>query len=348
MSLSKSKIPGGISFWFMALWLLLVVVGVVFIVRNEMATTEERTEEGEISFLTFTPNTLSQIYQDKWRVRPRKISGQFRMPPGDGPFPAAVILHGNFHPEELEPWFDDLVPRLTEAGVATFVIDSFSGRRLPDTKYFPGLLSRAARLADAFSALRVLASLPEIDEERVGISGYASGGTAAILSADKRVIEAGMARGLGFAAHLPVYPDCQPRFRNLEFSKAPILFLVGELDDYYPANYCVDYVERMVAEGYNARITSYPDARHTWINDYQIHECERCSTLRACGITNIEDDGHETALDGKATTLFSWEEYIDTLYQHCGESETNLRVNEEARLDTIKTTVEFFKTNLID
>ena len=110
----------GKSFWFIALWLVLIVAGVVVIIQNETADSEERTEEGEISFLTFTPNTLSQIYQDKWQVRPRKISGQLRMPPGDGPFPAVVLLHGNFHPEELEQWFDDLVPRLIESGMATF------------------------------------------------------------------------------------------------------------------------------------------------------------------------------------------------------------------------------------
>jgi dienelactone hydrolase len=348
MSLEKINIPKGGFFWSVALWLILIVVGVFFIVSNERAKTEERSEEGEMSFLTFTPNTLSQIYQDKWRVRPRKISGQFRMPPGDGPFPAVVILHGNFHPEELEPWFDDLVPRLTEAGLATFVIDSFSGRGIPDTKYNPAWFSRAARLVDAFSAMRVLAALPEIDEERIGISGYASGGTTAIISADRGFIEAGLARGLGFAAHLPVYPDCQPQFRDLALSEAPMLFLVGELDDYYPAKYCEDYVERMAAGGYKARIKKYPDTQHAWINDYQIRECERCATLRDCGVTNIEANGLESALGGEVTTQFSWEEYTDNLYQHCGGSETNLRVNEEARLDTMEATVNFFSTNLLE
>jgi len=211
------------SFWFIVVWLTLIIIGVVNIVKNETADIDERTEEGEISFLTFTPNTLRQIYQDKWHVRPRKISGKLRLPPGDGPFPAVVFLHGHFHPDKFKYWFKDLVPRLLEAGVATFVIDSFTGRGIPETIGNPAMLSRAARLVDAFMGLNLLASLPEIDEERIGINAYSTGGTIALISADKRFIDTGLARGRSFAAHLSVYPDCQPQLRTLSLSKIMVM-----------------------------------------------------------------------------------------------------------------------------
>ncbi len=68
-----------------------------------------------------------------------------------------------------------------------------------------------------------------------------------IYHADKRFVEAGLADGEKFAAHLPVYPSCQAQFRTLTLTNAPILFLVGELDDYTPMKYCLTYVERIVA-----------------------------------------------------------------------------------------------------
>ena len=319
---------------------------ILTIVSREIAETDKRTETGEVYFLTYTPNTIRQIYQDKWQVRPRKISGQLHLPSGPGPFPAVVILHGNFHPDELEPWFEDLIPQMIKAEIAIFVVDSFTGRGIPGTTRNPAILSRAARLVDAFMALRFLASLPEIDEEKIGISGYASGGTIAMISSDTRIIDAGIARGRGFAAHLPVYPDCQPQFRTLKFSESPMLFLVGELDDYTPAQYCFDYVERMNEEGFNANIKSYINAYHTWINDYKVFECEKCATLGDCGIMYIEDNGHESALDGKVTTQFSWEEYVENIYQQCGRSKTTLSLNADARKETLETTIRFFASIL--
>ena len=97
-------------------WLILgVAVCVILLGLAAVNRTEDRnarTEDGEHFFLTFTPGTISQIYRDEWRIRPRKISGQLTLPPGDGPFPAVILYHGHYHPEDLEPWFQKLVPRL--------------------------------------------------------------------------------------------------------------------------------------------------------------------------------------------------------------------------------------------
>src|SRR5210317_256785 len=136
----------------------IILLGVAAMNRNE-SERDKRTEEGEHFFLTFTPSTISQIYRDDWRIRPRKISGELNLPPGDGPFPAVILYHGHYHPEDLEPWFNELVPRLLEANIATFVLDSFTGRKITNTTYFEARLSRAARLTDAFQALNYLARL---------------------------------------------------------------------------------------------------------------------------------------------------------------------------------------------
>ena len=305
-----------------------------------------RGQENELEFVSFAPGTIGQLYNDEWRVRPAKISGRLHLPLGEGPFPAVVLMHGNFDPKDLAPWYDDLVPRLIESNIAAFVVDSFTGRGITSTAENPARLSRAARLVDAFRALSTLVPEDKIDERRIGISGYASGGTAALLAAHREVIGARIAGGRSFMAHLPVYPSCQSRFRSLALSYRPMLLLTGGRDEYEPAEYCLDYAEKASSAGYDVRINTYPEAKHAWINRYKMTYCEECVTLKECGPMYIEDSGHETALGGRVSTKFGWGEYIEKVYRECGQRELNLNINEAARADTLAKTVEFFKENL--
>jgi hypothetical protein len=69
-------------------------------------------------------------------------------------------------------------------------------------------------------------------------------------------------------------------------------------------------------------------------------------TFRDCGLMYIEDNGHESALDGETTTLFGWWEYIETLYRSCGTIGVILRADERVQQDTLDTTTAFFRENL--
>ncbi|MFC1845295.1 dienelactone hydrolase family protein [Thermodesulfobacteriota bacterium] len=328
-------------------WLILgalfciILLGVAAVNRNEDER-DKRTEDGEHSFLTFTPSTISQIYLDDWRIRPRKISGELNLPPGDGPFPAVILYHGHYHPDDLKPWFNELVPRLLEANIATFVLDSFSGRKIADTALFEARLSRAARLTDVFQSLNMLAKIEEIDENRIGITGYSVGGTAAMLAADLRLNQTSLARGRSFAAILPVYPSCQVRFRNHKLTNTRIFLLLAENDDYSPSELCEEYAQEVSAEGYDIKIKKYDNTQHGWINDKASTDCEDCMTFKDCGLMYIEDNGHESALDGRVTTLFGWQEYIETLYRDCGTIGVIFRSNRGAQQETLETTVRFF------
>jgi len=296
---------------------------------------------------TFTPDNFSDIYRDEWKVKPAEIFGTLYLPEGDGPFPAVILYHGSGHPKRLGPWFKDLVPGLVGTGIAALVLDSYTNRDISSSAADQTKLSKATRVVDAFQALKKLASLSMIEENKIGISGYSFGGTVAMVAADMRLVEAGLAGGKKFAAHLPVYPSCQSQFRTLKLTGAPMLFLVGGLDDYTPAKYCVSYVERMVAEGYNAMIKVYPEAYHAWINDYGVNRCNRCVTFADCGQMYIEDDGHEVALNGKASTKDGWNQYIKAMFRTCAKRGVTLRVDQKARQDTLAATVKFFSTTLV-
>ena len=346
MAMNKMKaLVKNIYVWLMLIGLICIILLSVA-AMNRTEDRDERTENGEHLFLTFTPSTISQIYRDDWRIRPRKISGELNLPPGEGPFPAVILYHGHYHPDDLKPWFKELVPRLLEANIATFVLDSFTGRKITNTTYFEARLSRAARLTDAFQALNMLARLDEIDENRIGISGYSVGGTTAMLAADVRMNETSLAKGRSFAAILPVYPSCQVRFRNSELTSATILMLLAGDDDYSPSALCEEFIEEMSEAGFDVKKQKYDNIQHGWINEKDSTDCEDCMTFKDCGRMYIEENGHESALDGEVTTLFGWQDYIETVYRDCGRIGVVFRSNQEARRNTLVTTVQFFSDTL--
>jgi dienelactone hydrolase len=332
-------------------WLILILLICVILLalgaNDRLQDRNERTEDGEHFFLTYTPDTLSQIYSDDWYIRPRKISGELNLPPGDGPFAAVILYHGHYHPDDLTPWFNKLVPRLLEANIATFVIDSFTGRKITSTAFSHMRLSRAARLTDAFQALNMLAKLDEIDEDKIGITGYSVGGTTAMLAANRRLNETSLARGRSFAALMPVYPSCQSRFRSPEMLGAPMLMLLAQDDNYSSSEYCEEFAQEATTAGYDVQIIKYEGAQHGWVNNLAYSDCENCMSFRDCGLTYIEDDGHESALEGKVTTLFGWREYLQTVYRQCGSVEVISRSDAKISEETIEATLNFFSENLL-
>ena len=191
-------------------------------------------------------------------------------------------------------------------------------------------------------ALNWLAKLDEIDEERIGISGYSVGGTTAMLAANLRLNETSLAKGRSFAAILPVYPSCQARFRNYELTTTKMLLLVAENDDYSPSEFCEEYVEEVAAAGFDVKIKKYEGALHGWLNDKASSDCENCMTFRDCGLMYIEENGHESSLDGSVNTLFGWKEYLDTTYRECGNIGVIFRSDREISRKTLDTSIQFF------
>ncbi|MDH3996074.1 MAG: hypothetical protein OET87_03885, partial [Desulfobulbaceae bacterium] len=107
-----------------------------------------------------------------------------------------------------------------------------------------------------------------------------------------------------------------------------------------------EYVKEMSTAGHAVNIKKYGNIQHGWINDKASTDCEDCMTFRDCGFMHIEDNGHESALNGEVTTLFGWREYVETVYRDCGTIGVIFRSNLEAQQDTLDTTVTFFKENL--
>jgi dienelactone hydrolase len=92
-----------------------------------------------------------------------------------------VIAHGSAGVDTRETAWAD---RLGALGLATFVVDSFTPRNVRETATDQARLPTAANVADALAALRLLATHPRIDPDRIGIIGFSKGGQVALYTGD--------------------------------------------------------------------------------------------------------------------------------------------------------------------
>lgn len=208
--------------------------------------------------------------------------------------PAMVLAHGSggVQKKDLVRW----VPFFRDHGVATFVVDSYTPRGITRTVEDQSQVDPAAHTADALFALKVLAAHPMIDRDRIGMIGFSRGGGATIeanIDAFRRGV---IDDDLRFALHVAFYPSCAYRFwgeRN-HATKAPLLMLLGERDDYTPANFCVSYAERMKLHGHDVSVIVYPGAHHNFDGLNNTHQwLAGATTPRNCPIREVNIDTWE-------------------------------------------------------
>lgn len=221
--------------------------------------------------------------------------GELRVPPGHGPFPVVVLVHGGCWQSAFGyDYVTPLAAWLTTRGLATWTIEY---RRIGDVGGgWPGTLTDVATATDA---LRAMARTHSLDTGRVFAAGHSAGGQLALWLASRPGLRRDSPlyrpaplpiRGvLGLAAitDLATYrvgppdschasvdallggePDAQPR-RYRDASPAqrlplgvPQVFVHGALDPIVPADSVRDYVASARHAGDRARLILLPTAGH--------------------------------------------------------------------------------------
>jgi dienelactone hydrolase len=189
------------------------------------------------------------------------IWGDLELPPGQaGRIPAVVVVHGSggISPRE-DRWADEL----RQAGAATFVLDSFTGRGITFTAMDQSQLNSLAMLGDAYRALGLLATHPRIDPARIAVMGFSKGSVAALYSAMTRFQRLHGPAGARFSHHIAFYPPCFTTYIGEEaVTDRPIRLFMGTADVLAPVARCRPYVERLQRAGADAQLTEYAGAHH--------------------------------------------------------------------------------------
>jgi dienelactone hydrolase len=258
---------------------------------------------GTIAFEALTPKSSRELVSGKTTEK-LVIAGVLSLPASDmagspnAKLPAMVVVHGSSGVLQND-W--DWAKRLNDVGVATFVIDNFTGRGVKETATDQSRLSPAADAAGTLAALRLLATHPAIDPNRIGVIGFSRGGSAAINSALEPIRHAVIDDNLRFAAHVALYPGCAVPFMSAHLDGSPILMLLGGKDDYTPASFCLAYADKLRAKGASLQVTVYPSANHAFDSQTPSHFNPRPTTLRNCHGEIDLDDGVFTVQTGDQT-----------------------------------------------
>lgn len=192
------------------------------------------------------------------------ISGELRLPrPGTDALPAIVLLHGSGGVTGL---VDNWAREFNSLGVATFIVDSFTGRGLTNLSDDQDQLGRLAMVTDAYRALELLAKHPRIDPKRILVMGWSRGGGAAHWAAIKRFrVMYGPPGDLEFAGYIALYPTCNWYFsKGLQLERKPVRIFHGSSDDYVPVKSCRAFVERQKEAGNDVELTEYAGAYHVF------------------------------------------------------------------------------------
>ncbi|MCZ8221518.1 MAG: dienelactone hydrolase family protein [Acidovorax sp.] len=205
------------------------------------------------------------------------------------PLPSGVVLHAHWLPAEgaerrpavlalhgcgglyakgggLAERYRETAERLHAAGYAVLMPDSFGSRGLRDicqTRYRDRSVDVAQRVQDARAALAWLAAQPQVDVRRIGVLGWSNGATTTLNLLEQRLARPELGEP-AIAGAAVFYPGCGPLAkRQSVLEAAPLLMLLGALDDWTPAQPCVDFARSLQARSGGGDITV-----HVYDNSY--------------------------------------------------------------------------------
>jgi dienelactone hydrolase len=254
--------------------------------------------ESRAGRLVFDTTTLSaaQFLTGEQGGSPARIWGDLRLPAEPiGREPAVILMHGSEGVGRREArWAEELLA----IGVATFTLDSLTGRRRASAT---AEVSTGTLIVDAYRALGFLAGHLRIDPTRVALMGFSRGGVVALYSGLDRFRRRYGRSGVEFAAHISFYPGCLLTYIDDErVTDSPIRLFHGTADDSTTIGPCRDYVERLRRAGKDVELTEYPGARHAFDAPYlpptlllpQSVNTARCSLIERDGgvIVNRETE----------------------------------------------------------
>ena len=241
-----------------------------------------------IQFLSKNPFSFKDIINGLDAQPPQDVYGVLKMPekePNKIEYPLIIAVAGSdgwsaHHYEYLKMY--------RSHGIATFELCSFQSRGVKSTVGTQTEVTTAMMIYDAYQAINLLAKYEKIDTKNIAITGWSLGGGVALFSAWEP-LKNSINSDAQFSAYLPIYPPCIVVPKTLDFGNNPIHILIGELDEWTPADACLELLNS-IPNKINIDLTIYPNAHHSFDRDQPIETKENGYILTNCRFI-LDDHG---------------------------------------------------------
>ena len=242
----------------------------------------------KISFESANPFAFSDVILDLENQQKQEVYGQLTLPVDSlNPTKKYALIIGVAGSLGWKKHHLDYMEMYQKEGFATFELNSFKSRGITSTVGSQDQVTTAAIILDAYRALEKLSKHPNIDPQKVSITGWSLGGGVSLFSGWLPLKNA-ITKEYAFASHLAFYPPCFINPENTDFTQAPIHILAGEIDNWTPAEPCKLLVEKL-KEKTNIDITVYPNAHHSFDSELAIKRNEKGYSFKDCMFTLTED-----------------------------------------------------------
>jgi dienelactone hydrolase len=204
-----------------------------------------------------------------------------RTPAPPGGYPAVIALHGcggllslrKGREQELAERLALRADLFLADGFAVLFPDSFGPRDVHEVctiKAGERTITSMRRRLDALGALAYLARRKDIAANRIAVVGWSHGGSAALYAINARDADvasfAATSGAPAFRAAVAFYPGCNGALKAGERYQpaVPTRIHVGELDDWTPAEPCVELGRAIAARGGDFDVVTYPGSYHAF------------------------------------------------------------------------------------
>jgi dienelactone hydrolase len=290
---------------------LLVASGWQVIQRPPEPTRVESLGDGRAGTVRFTSYSAewTDLASGTFRRMPVEVRAELFLPDqaAGQHIPAVVMLHGS---DGINAHLHGYAESFRRLGMAALLIDSFTTRGVDDTIGDHSAVTPYSMLIDAFRGLALLQTHPRIDPGRIAIVGWSKGGMVADWASRMRYRALLAPEGPAFSAHAAFYPWCGEQHAPVKLTGAPLLFLVGERDDWTGAAPCVDHANRVREAGYAVKLIAYPGAEHAFDYAGRFRQyLGRAESWAACNY--IAGDTHfRVVASGEALSWSQFPEYL--------------------------------------
>ena len=130
---------------------------------------------------------------------------------------------------------------------------------------------------------------------------------------------------------------------ELQFTKAPVHILAGELDDWVPSSACEELVDAAHVAGFEIGITVYPESSHSFDRSSEVVLNNDAYSFTDCRL-KLTDDGMVRTLDWGFPLSNSILQ--KSVLAFCADRGATYGGNKEARVHSNKFALDFMKKHL--